>query len=158
MSELSILFFLYVIISFTVIGFALGKALGNHTKYMADEFETKMALADAQSKSKATDTFENIRKNIDFIIGFYVFHEVSMTLENEEVGKDDYSNILKQSIAIVSANTMAAISDETKRQFSMYATVESLEYKEGAEDFLTYYIRKTATTMITKLITIKENK
>lgn len=119
--------------------------LRNQEKRMGQEFEIKMAMAKAQSMTKDVAPFEKIRDDIDYIISFYVAHEF-VTVDRED---DDRELLIEQLVSSISAKTMLSISEETKRQFGLYATIPA--DKEGditEEDFLTYFIRKEALVKV----------
>lgn len=124
--------------------------LFNQEKRMSQEFETKMAMAKAQSLMKDNATFEKIREDINIIIGFYVVHDYP-TISNEiQANPNNKERLVEQFVSHISAKTILNMSDELKRQFGLYATIPSEGVDDGSdgEDFLTYFIRKETLTKV----------
>lgn len=127
--------------------YIIGVALDRFSKFKENEFELKMAMAEAQSKSMSVKSFEELRLTLDYIISFYVAHDVSMSTNN--IKDTEKSDLLKLHTVNISANVRNALSSEFKRQMSCYV---DLSEDTEVENFLDYYIRKTAMLMTTKVI------
>lgn len=124
-------------------------------KRNTQEFEVKMAMAKAQSQMKEMSSFEQIRNDINFIISFYIVHDI--VFMTDELGKDatNEEQLIEQFVSSISAKTLLGMSDELKRQFSVYATIP--ENDNGDEDFLTYFIRKESfTKILTQMQVVKK--
>lgn len=138
-----LLFAMFLFSVFCVVGI-----LRNQEKRMEREFETKMAMAKAQSMTKDVEPFEKLREDIDYIISFYVAHEF-ITIDKENDDKDNRELLIEQLVSNISAKTMLSISDEMKRQFGLYATIPTNEGEEITEEsFLTYFIRKESLVKV----------
>ena len=128
--------------------YIVGALLDRDTKSREHEFETKMAMAEAQSKSMSVKSFEELRSTLDYFISFYTAHEVIMIVNNQ-LKDDDKGEILKECTVEISALVRESLSPEFKRQLSCYMVLSD---NDKEEDFLDYYIRKTALTMVTRTI------
>lgn len=98
-----------------------------------NEFETKLAMAEAQSKSTVVKGFDDLIKTLDFSISFYCINE-SLYIDKKRLEEDELNSLVTEYTATISANVISNLSDEFKRQLYTYVT----------EDWLMYYIRKTS--------------
>ena len=107
--------------------------LYKYTENSNREFETKMAMAEAQSKMTSTKPFNDLKEILNYVIQFICVNEVSLIGENG-VSNEEVLNTLETRVADVTTQCYLYLSDEFKRQFYTYAN----------DEFLQYYIRKTA--------------
>lgn len=129
------------------------RVLRNQEIRMKQEFDTKMAMAQAQSLMKDNAKFEQLRDDIDYIISFYVAHDFVSIGDDVGTMEDGADQLIEQFVSSISAKTLLSMSNELKRQFGLYATIPIDDTSE--EDFLTYFIRKEALTKVMSRVAMK---
>lgn len=128
-----------------VIGLCL--ALYTYASNLKEEFATKMAMADAQSKMTTTKSFNELKEILNYIIVFICTNEISL-IGNSSVSTDEVMSTIETYVADISAKCYNFLSVEFKRQFCTYVD----------EEFLLYYIRKSTLINVTNMINSRTTK
>ena len=91
------------------------------------EFEIKMMMTEAQTKSTATQKYDELLHILDYNISFCCLNE-SLYVNRQKMTEEELDVLISETAAHISAKVIHDLSEEMQRQLQIYVTNDWLEY------------------------------